>query len=147
MGGIIIMAGNTNIVFIEGRLTRDPSLSKTKSDKSICKFSLANNQYYYTENKLNNAVSYFNFVSWGNLAERSASKLHKGSHIFITGEIKESRYISKTGDKKSSIYILVLDIKYLDRNYSSNYNIATSETFSEKIINDSVIDDDLEIDI
>lgn len=138
------MSGNTNIVLMEGRLTRDPSFSKTKNNKSICKFSLANNRYYYSENQLNNDVSFFNFVSWGSLAERSALKLHKGSHVFITGEIRENSYISKTGDKKNSIYILALDIKFLDKTLPLNKNVSTSKSFSKNIIKDS-IEEKLEI--
>ena len=138
------MSGNTNIVLMEGRLTRDPSFSKTKNNKSICKFSLANNRYYYSENKLNNDVSFFNFVSWGSLAERSASRLHKGSHVFITGEIRENSYISKTGDKKNSVYILALDIKFLDKANITSTNMLTSKSFSKNTINES-IEENLEI--
>lgn len=109
------MSGNTNIVVIEGRLTRDPSYNKTANGKSICKFSLANNRYYYSENELKNEVSFFDFVSFGRLADRAAVNLHKGRHILINGEIRQDTYITKTGEKKQKIYIVALDVKYLDK--------------------------------
>ena len=30
------MSGNTNIVIVEGRLTKDPTYMKTKTGKSLC---------------------------------------------------------------------------------------------------------------
>ena len=46
------MSGNANIIVVEGRLTRDPSYIKTKNGKSLCKFSIANNRYYYVNGRL-----------------------------------------------------------------------------------------------
>ena len=53
------MSGNANIIVVEGRLTRDPSYIKTKNGKSLCKFSIANNRYYYVNGSLQKEVYFF----------------------------------------------------------------------------------------
>lgn len=124
------MSGNTNIVIIEGRVVRDPEYSKIKTGSSICKFSIANNRYYYSNNQVNNEVSFFDFVSWGRLADNAALNMHKGAHVFITGEIKQNTYKSKTGENKTKIYILALEIKYLGKKEVANKPLYDSSNSS-----------------
>ncbi len=109
------MSGNINMVIIEGRIVRDPEFSKIQSGTSMCKFSLANNKYYYKNNQVQNDVSFFDFVSWGKLAESAALNIHKGVHVLITGEVRQSVYKTKAGENRSKIYILALEIKYLGK--------------------------------
>ena len=59
------MSGNANIIVIEGRLTKDPNFMKTKNGKSLCKFSIANNRYYYINGSLQKEVYFFDLISWG----------------------------------------------------------------------------------
>ena len=94
------MSGNTNIMLIEGRLTRDPSYTKTKNDKSLAKFSVANNRYYYINGSLQKEVYFFDIVAWGYTAEKVAINLSKGSHILVNGELRQNTYTTKDGIKR-----------------------------------------------
>ncbi len=116
------MAANTNIVVMEGRLTRDPVVMKTQKGTSLCKFSIANNRYYYTDTGFKNEVSFFDVVVWGYLADKSSERLKKASHILINGQLRQDSYMSKSGEKKQSIYILASDIQYLDKKPENAYN-------------------------
>ena len=69
------MSGNANIIVVEGRLTRDPSYIKTKNGKSLCKFSIANNRYYYVNGSLQKEVYFFDLIAWGYTAEKVAVNL------------------------------------------------------------------------
>ena len=71
------MSGNANIIVIEGRLTRDPNFMKTKNGKSLCRFGIANNRYYYINGSLQKEVYFFDLISWGYNAEKVASNLRK----------------------------------------------------------------------
>lgn len=129
------MSGNANIIVIEGRLTKDPNFMKTKNGKSLCKFSIANNRYYYTERGLQKEVYFFDLISWGNKAEKVASTLNKGSHVLISGELRQNSYLTKEGIKRNSIYILALEIKNLGKQSLNNNNdgIANNQTVSNTI--------------
>ncbi len=128
------MATNTNILIIEGRLTRDPVVTKTQKGTSLCKFSIANNRYYYTDKGFKNEVSFFDVVVWGYLADKSASRLKKASHILINGQLRQDSYMSKSGEKKQSIYILASDIQFLDKKAENTYN--THNAFNSYSVND-----------
>ena len=130
------MSGNANIIVVEGRLTRDPSYIKTKNGKSLCKFSMANNRYYYTNGSLQKEVYFFDFITWGYNAEKAASSLSKGSHVLVSGELRQNSYFTKEGNRRNSIYILALEIKNLSKktldNNSSN-ELANNQEISNII--------------
>lgn len=133
------MSGNANIIVIEGRLTRAPNFMKTKNGKSLCKFSIANNRYYYTNGSLQNEVYFFDLISWGYNAEKVASNLKKGSHILVSGELRQNSYFTKEGNKRNSIYILALEIKNLSKkSLNNNGEIANNQTVS------NIIDENME---
>lgn len=128
------MSGNANIIVIEGRLTKDPNFMKTKNGKSLCKFSIANNRYYYINGSLQKEVYFFDLISWGYNAEKVASNLKKGSHVLVSGELRQNSYLTKEGNKRNSIYILALEIKNLSKkSLDNNGNIANNQTVSNII--------------
>lgn len=130
------MSGNANIIVIEGRLTKDPSYMKTKNGKSLCKFSIANNRYYYTNGSLQKEVYFFDLVAWGYNADKAAVNLFKGRHILVNGELRQNRYTAKDGSKKTAVYILALEIKNLDK--KSIGNTSYMNTANNQIIHDSI---------
>lgn len=131
------MSGNANIIVIEGRLTKAPNFMKTKNGKLLCKFSIANNRYYYTDGSLQKEVYFFDLISWGYKAEKVAS-LNKGSHVLISGELRQNSYLTKEGVKRNSIYILALEIKNLDKkSLDSDGKIANNQTVTN-IIDESM---------
>lgn len=130
------MSGNANIIVIEGRLTKDPTYMKTKSGRSLCKFSIANNKYYYVNGSLKSEVYYFDLVTWGYNADKAAVSLFKGRHVLISGELRQDIYTSKEGVKKSRIYILASDIKNLDKkSIGSN---SYTKTANNQIVSDFI---------
>lgn len=128
------MSGNANIIVIEGRLTRDPNFMKTKNGKSLCKFSMANNRYYYINGSLQKEVYFFDFITWGYNAEKAASSLSKGSHVLVSGELRQNSYFTKEGNRRNSIYILALEIKSLSKKtLDSGGEIANNQEISNII--------------
>lgn len=143
------MSGNTNIMLIEGRLTRDPSYTKTKNDKSLAKFSVANNRYYYINGSLQKEVYFFDIVAWGYTAEKVAINLSKGSHILVNGELRQNTYTTKDGIKKTSIYILALEIKSLDKkmDIQSSSSFSSTSNNANSSIHSMVVSDFIEEDL
>ncbi|MEI0517433.1 single-stranded DNA-binding protein [Brachyspira murdochii] len=130
------MSGNTNIVIVEGRLTKDPIYMKTKTGRSLCKFSIANNKYYYSNGNLQKEVYYFDLVAWGYNADKAAVNLFKGKHVLVNGELRQNIYTSKDGSKKNSFYILVSEINNLDK--KSVGNIEYTKTANNQRLSDFI---------
>ncbi|MEI0489829.1 single-stranded DNA-binding protein [Brachyspira pulli] len=130
------MSGNANIVVMEGRLTKDPTYMKTKNGKSLCKFSIANNRFYYMNGTLQKEVFFFDLVTWGYTADKAAVSLFKGRHILVNGELRQNVYTAKDGTKKSSVYILALDIKNLDK--KSIGNTTYTQTANNQTVSDFI---------
>ena len=109
---------------------------QNQNGKSLCKFSMANNRYYYTNGSLQKEVYFFDFITWGYNAEKAASSLSKGSHVLVSGELRQNSYFTKEGNRRNSIYILALEIKSLSKktldNNSSN-EIANNQEISNII--------------
>ncbi|MEI0447340.1 single-stranded DNA-binding protein [Brachyspira intermedia] len=130
------MSGNANIIVIEGRLTKDPTYMKTKNGRSLCKFSIANNKFYYTNGTLQKEVYFFDLVTWGYNADKAAVSLFKGRHVLVSGELRQNIYTAKDGTKKNDIYILALDIKNLDK--KSIGNTSYTKTANNQIVSDFI---------
>ncbi len=55
-------------------------------------------------------------MTWSKLAEISAQSLHKGSHVYVAGRLHIFHWEdAQTGEQRSSIEIVVVDLILLDR--------------------------------
>ena len=79
---------NYNYCAFEGNFTRDPEL-ETKNEKSICKFSIANNDH-------KDEVSYIDCVAFNKTAEFIQKFFQKGKSIIIECLYKQDRWEDKT---------------------------------------------------
>ena len=85
------------ITFI-GNLTGDPELRYTNTGKSVCNFSVAVNRSRKGPDG-NAVVDYFDVAAWNHYAETCSHFLHKGSKVFIRGELQPSLYEGKHGPR------------------------------------------------
>ncbi len=82
-----------NSVTILGRLTKDPDLRKTESNKSYLQFSLACDDH----NSKNDHTDFINCVVWNQGADYLSQYAHKGDVIGCTGKISTRSYEGKNG--------------------------------------------------
>ncbi|GAB2021321.1 single-stranded DNA-binding protein [Pseudolactococcus yaeyamensis] len=79
-----------------GRLTAQPEVKKTPTDKSVLRVSLAvSRQFKNAEGQ--READFLTIVIWGKSAELFASYAKKGSLVSIEGELRTRRYEDKTG--------------------------------------------------
>mgnify|MGYP001561316501 FL=1 len=104
---------NTNLVVVEGRITADPMMHKTKSGKSVCRFTVANNRYYFQGKNLIDEVSFFKVTAWGPLGERCAASLKKGNPVLVSGNLKQDSYQTKNGEKLKEVTITAANVKFI----------------------------------
>ena len=106
---------NLNTVLIEGNLTRDPQMSNSSSESSVCRMSLANNRYFSLKkdgkDEWKQETSYFTIFVFGPVADACAIHLKKGRGIRVVGRLRQYRY-SDNGMPRERIYIMAEHIEF-----------------------------------
>lgn len=101
-----------NKVMLIGNLTRDPELVTTSNGISLCKFGLAV-QRRFSSNDGERDVDFFNIVVWRGPAENCYKYLKKGSKVGILGSIQTRNYESNDGTKKFAFDIVAEEVEFL----------------------------------
>ncbi len=107
------MSRDSNLVFLIGRLTRDPVVTFTQSGKQMTKFSVA-----VSHGK--ESVSFFDVVAWENVADAIGRYLHKGDQIGIDGSLKQNRYTGTDGQNYSKVEVQVEKAQFLAKKGSGS---------------------------
>lgn len=80
-----------NKVIMIGRLTAQPELVTTPTEKSVTCVTLAVNRRFKSQNGEREA-DFISLVVWGSLAETLVSYAGKGSLISVDGELRTRKY-------------------------------------------------------
>lgn len=90
-----------------GRLTRDPELKRTMSNKAYVDFYLA-----VPRRDKAKTTDFIPCIAWNATAETMANYLSKGSQIEVTGKFEDQPY-EKNGEKRHKYQIVVSSIGFL----------------------------------
>lgn len=77
-----------------GRLTHDPELRRTPSDKPFARFTVAVNRQFKNANGEYDA-DFISCQAWGQTAEFVTRYFHKGDMIALTGSLRTGSYTDK----------------------------------------------------
>ena len=119
------MAKDMNTVVLTGRLVRECSL-KESANTCYCNNTIAVNGYK------DNDSSFIDLVAFGKTAEVISKFCSKGSFIGITGNIKQEKWTTQSGENRSKIIIQVESVKLLDSKKDSS-NLDKSNTNKEPV--------------
>ena len=108
------MSKALNLVAISGNLTRDPELRTTQGGTSVCSLSVAVNgrEKNRQTGEWEDRPDYFDCTIFGAPAENAANWLHKGSHVEISGRLRQDRWQTEAGEKRSAVKIVADDIVF-----------------------------------
>ena len=90
-----------NTVILHGRLTGDPVLRFTKSQKSVASFQIAVNRDF------SDGTDFFRCVAWSDLGETMKKYLAKGSEVLISGSLRNNNYTDNNGNEREGVEIVV----------------------------------------
>lgn len=99
-----------NVVFLIGRLTRDPDLRYTSGGTPVTEIGLAVNRGYGERQE----VYFASVVVWGKVAEWITSKVRKGSAVHVEGHLTRDEYTDRSGAKQSRTRITADRIQPLE---------------------------------
>jgi single-strand DNA-binding protein len=102
-----IEMSNGNHVSVVGNLTRDPELRFTPSGQATAGFGLAVNRRWQNRqtSEWEEAVSFFDVVCWGQLAENTAQSLSKGTRVLVSGRLDQRTWETPEHERRSKIEI------------------------------------------
>jgi single-strand DNA-binding protein len=86
------MARSANKAILIGFLGKDPELKYTAGGQPHLHFSLATSKSFKKGDEWQDKTTWHNIVVWGKAAEYTRSKIAKGSHVYVEGEIENRSY-------------------------------------------------------
>lgn len=117
------MKNNLAIAILDGNLTRDPEMKKTKTNKTVTTFDLALN-HEWGNNEGNKSVSYIQIETWEKLAEICSQYLKKGRYVIVEGRLRQDRWEDDNGKKQSRIKVLAQNVRFGSMNQNADREAA-----------------------
>ena len=102
-----------NNVVIAGNLTKDPELRYTSSGTPVATLNIAVNDKYKKNDEWVESVTFVRVTTWARQAETSREYLAKGDPVAVEGRLKENRWETETGEKRSQLEIVANRIHFL----------------------------------
>ncbi|MBG94893.1 MAG: single-stranded DNA-binding protein [Chloroflexi bacterium] len=107
---------SANVVVLMGNLTRDPELKEISKGTSVCEFGLAvNHEYTDKKGERQKDVSFFDINAWNKTGEACHEYLEKGRGVHVVGRLKQERWETDQGDKRSRIRVVAHSVQFLPR--------------------------------
>ena len=111
------MALNYNKVILSGRLTADPELKTTQSGVSVTSFTLAVDRR--TAKGEERKTDFHDCTAWREKAEFITRFFHKGSPLFIEGELQKRPWVDQNGKKRYETEVVVTEAKFVENKYDA----------------------------
>lgn len=102
-----------NKVILMGRLTADPELRRTASDRAVTSFSLAVNRSFARKGE-KAETDFIDCVAWGNTAEFICKWFTKGLQVAVTGRLQVRNWEDKQGQKRRTAEVIIDEAFFAD---------------------------------
>lgn len=89
-----------NKIFLQGRLTRDPEVRYTQSQKPVASFTLA-------VDRDKDSTDFIDCVAWNQTADFAKKFFTKGSMTLVEGKLTIRDWTDKNGGKRRSAEVVV----------------------------------------
>jgi len=122
-----------NNISIIGNMTKDPELRFSGDGKPITKFSVGVQDGYGDKKH----TSFFDVTVFGRQAEAVNEYCFKGSKVGVSGSLRQSRWDSQDGTKRSRVEIVAMKVDFLSSKGTGTDNKpAPSSEYGEVTEND-----------
>ena len=128
---------NWNRVQLIGRLGHDPEVRYTPKGTPSTRFNMAVSRAWKSqEGERKEETDWFSVDAWGRLGEICQEYLHKGSLVFIEGEIRIDQWENDKGERQSRPKIFLRGMQMLDgrRNGGEPPGVEIEEEEEELVI-------------
>lgn len=102
-----------NRVELTGRLTADPELRYTDTNKAYTRFTLAVNRNFKNKDG-DYEADFFNIVAWEKRAEVICNNVKKGHRFGVAGRLQNKRYERQDGSVAYQTDVILEDFDFLE---------------------------------
>ena len=103
-----------NKAILIGRLTRDPELRYTSSNRAVCQFSIAIDRPFTNQATGQREADFINIVVWDKQAENVGKYITKGRLIAVEGRIQTRNYDNNEGRKVYVTEVVATNVQFLE---------------------------------
>ncbi len=111
------MGNGVNTVTLLGNLGREPDMRRTAGDKPVTKIAVATSDSWKdkTSGQAKERTEWHQVIFFDRLAEVANEYLHKGSKVYIEGQLRTRKWKDKTtGEDKYTTEIIARRLEMLD---------------------------------
>lgn len=103
-----------NKVVILGRLTKDPDVKYTPTQKVVTSFTLAVERPFLN-NEGKREADFIPVVVWGKAAELCGNSLGKGHRLLVEGRLQIRNFDAKDGTKHWVTEVIASNVEFIER--------------------------------
>lgn len=118
-----------NKTILMGRLTREPELRHTQSNKPVCSFTLAVERSRKDANG-NKTTDFLDVTAWGKSGEFVKQWFTKGMMAIVVGRMQTSQWEDKNGNKRTSVFVNAEEVNFGETKKKQTADI-TADDFNE----------------
>jgi single-strand DNA-binding protein len=108
-----------NKVMLIGRLTQDPEVRHTSTNKSLCQFRLAVSRKYAKQGD-EQQTDFFPVVAWEKTSEFCSNYFHKGQQVAVIGRLHTRTWDDSEGKRHYVTEIIAEEVSFADSKKSSD---------------------------
>lgn len=113
-----------NKAILIGRLTRDPELRYTSSNRAVCQFTVAIDRPFTNQSTGQREADFINVVAWDKTGENIGKYMTKGRLIAVEGRIQTRNYENNEGRKVYVTEVIASNVQFLEsRNATNNSEV------------------------
>lgn len=116
-----------NKAILIGRLTRDPELRYTSSNRAVCQFTVAIDRPFTNQTSGQREADFINVVVWDKTAENVGKYMSKGRLIAVEGRIQTRNYDNNEGRKVYVTEVVATNVQFLE---SRNAQVTSGNNFN-----------------
>lgn len=113
-----------NHVCMQGRLTSNPELRRTKSGKLVASFSIAVDRSF-----AKGETDFFDCVAFDKKGEFVTNHFTKGKMILVSGRLQKRKWTDKNGNNRETAEIVVDDAYFCDSKKDAETTNAPTKDF------------------
>ena len=107
-----------NRIFLLGRLTKDPEVRVTPTEKTVCTFTLAVDRPFSGKDGKREA-DFINIQTWNKTAELIGNYVSKGQRLLVDGRLQIRSYDGKDGQKHYATEVVADRVEFIERKEKS----------------------------
>ena len=136
-----------NKAILIGRLTRDPELRYTSSNRAVCQFTVAIDRPFTNQASGQREADFINVVAWDKTGENIGKYMTKGRLIAVEGRIQTRNYENNEGRRVYVTEVVASNVQFLEsksqsQNRQNSNSSVTPYDYQDVPMNDVNVDND-----